>query len=259
MQGARTSGTKVPIFFRVQPKCAREEDHALSNLNITPVMRELPDVERPREKLLRYGARNLENRDLLALLLGTGAQSVSALGLADRLLVRFGSLSGVLSASVEELKSLRGVGTAKAALIVAAGEAGRRNQVSPVDRDTPIRSAGDVAQRMADRLRRLDREEVWVLLLDTKHRVVGTHVVSIGHLSGAPVHPRELFKEAIRRSAAAVVVVHNHPSGDPTPSADDLALTRRLRKVGDVVGIEVLDHVIIGDERHVSLRESGAW
>ncbi len=231
----------------------------MSNLNITPVMREIPDDERPREKLLRGGVRNLGDRDLLALLLGTGTQSVSALGLADRLLATFGSLRGVSAASIEELTGLRGVGIAKAAQIVAATETGRRVRVEPFSDERPIRSADDVARRMRVKLDGLDREEVWVLLLDTKHRVRGTHVISIGHLSGAPVHPRELFKEAIRRSAAAVVAVHNHPSGDPTPSPDDWALTKRLRQVGDVIGIELLDHVILGDNTHVSMRELGGW
>lgn len=231
----------------------------MSNVNSSPVMRELPDVERPRERLLRFGVRSLRDRELLALLLRTGTRSVSALGLADALLARFGSLHAVMSASIEELTGLRGVGAAKAAQIQAAHEVGRRVQAKPAIPDEPIRSAKDVADRMTAVMHRLDREEVWVLLLDTKHRVIGTHNVSIGHLSGAPVHPRELFKEAIRRSAAAIVVVHNHPSGDPTPSSEDLALTRRLRRVGEVVGIELLDHVIIGDHAHVSLRELGSW
>lgn len=231
----------------------------MSNVNFTPVMRELPDDERPREKLLRYGARALDNRDLLALLLGTGTRSLSALGLADRLISRFGSFSGVLTASVEELIAQRGVGIAKATLLVAAAEAARRLAAEPRHFDTPIRSAADVARHMLSLMRRLDREEVWVLLLDVKRRVLGTHLVAVGHLTGAPVHPRELFKEAVRRSAAAVIVVHNHPSGDPTPSPEDWALTQRLRQAGEILGIELLDHVIVGDKSYVSLRETGPW
>ena len=230
----------------------------MSNSNAIPVMRELPDTERPREKLLYRGAQSLDNRDLLALLLGTGTRSVSALGLADRLLVRFHSLYGVMTASVEDLATVRGIGSAKAAVLVAAHEVARRLR-EPRELDRPLRSAADVVWWVGPRMRRLEREEVWALLLDVKNRVIGEYVVSVGHLSGAPVHPRELFKEAVRRSSAAVVVVHNHPSGDPTPSGDDLALTRRLRDAGEILGINVLDHVIIGENDFVSLKEAGYW
>src|SRR5690606_39233223 len=157
-------------------------------------MRELPDTERPREKLIYRGAQSLDNRDLLAILLGTGTRSVSALGLADRLLVRFGSLYGVMTASVEDLATVRGIGHAKAAVLAGAYEVGRRLR-EPRERDRPLRSAADVVWWVEPRMRRLEREEVWALLLDVKHRVIGEHVVSVGHLSGAPVHPRELFKE----------------------------------------------------------------
>lgn len=230
----------------------------MSNVTLTPVMREIPNSERPREKLLRYGPDRLESRDLLALLLGTGTRSLSALGLADRLLVKFQSIHGIASASIEELTTLSGVGVAKAAQIVAAVELGRRLRTA-TPTDEPIRSAKDVVSRFAGKLSDARREEVWALLLDTKNRVIGKHVISIGHLSGAPVHPRELFHEAVRRSAASVIVVHNHPSGDPTPSPDDIALTKRLREAGLLIGIELLDHVVLGHNRYVSLRDSGYW
>ena len=209
--------------------------NVLTNLRAHPGMREMPPTERPREKLRRYGAERLESRDILALLLGTGTKSLSALGLADRLLARFGSFDGVLGASLEELTAVPGVGIAKAAQIKAAYEAGRRLS-TPMARERVIRSARDAVRIIEPRMRRLEREEVWALLLDVKYRVIGMHVVSIGHLSGAPVHPRELFKEAVRRSSFAVIVVHNHPSGDSTPSADDIALTRRLRRRGRAPG-----------------------
>lgn len=221
-------------------------------------MRELPPRERPREKLLYYGAARLEGRDLLAILLGTGTRALSALSLADRLLARFGSLEEVLAATVEELTETPGVGFAKAAQIVAAGELGRR--VRPERRsDAPITCAEDVVAWVRPHMQGLEREEVWALLLDAKHRVKGVRIVAIGHLSGAPVHPREVFKEAIRRSSAAIVIAHNHPSGDPTPSPSDVALTKRLRDAGELLGIPVLDHVVLGDGCHTSLKEQGYW
>ena len=219
-------------------------------------MRELPPAERPREKLRRFGAERLENRDLLALLLGTGTYKLSALGLADRLLAHFGSFDAVLDASLEELTAVPGVGIAKAAQIKAAYEVGRRLQ-TPRPKELVVRSASDAVAAVQARMRRLEREEVWALLLDVKYRIIGVHVVSVGHLCGAPVHPRELFKEAVRRSAFAVIVVHNHPSGDATPSAEDIALTRRLREAGELLGIMLLDHIILGDSAFTSLKESG--
>lgn len=230
----------------------------LSNLKAPPGMRELPEAERPREKLRRFGVERLENRDLLALLLGTGTRELSALGLADRMLAHFGSFDEVLRASLEELTAFPGVGIAKAAQIKAAYEAGRRLQ-TPRPKEFVVRSAEDAVAIVAPRMRRLEREEVWSLLLDVKCRLIGVHVVAVGHLSGAPVHPRELYKEAVRRSSFAVIVVHNHPSGDATPSADDIALTRRLREAGEVLGIALLDHIILGDSTYVSLKESGFW
>jgi len=230
----------------------------LNDLRVLPGIRELPAVERPRERLVRFGADRLENRDLLALLLGTGTRELSALGLADRLLALFGSFDRVLGASIEELTAVPGVGIAKAAQIKAAYEIGRRLQ-APSRPDLVIRSAYDAVAVAAPRMRGLEREEVWALLLDVKNRLIGVHVVSVGHLSGAPVHPRELFKEAVRRSAFAVIVVHNHPSGDATPSADDIALTRRLRDAGDLLGIALLDHIVLGDGTFTSLKESGYW
>lgn len=221
-------------------------------------MRELPPEERPREKLLRYGAARLESRDLLAILLGTGTRALSALSLADRLLARFGSLEQVLAATVEELSQTPGVGFAKAAQIVAAAELGRRSCAERRS-DAPVTCAEDVVAWVRPHMEGLEREEVWALLLDAKHRVKGVRVVAVGHLSGAPVHPREVFKEAIRCSSAAVVLAHNHPSGDPTPSPSDIALTKRLREAGELLGIPVLDHVVLGDGCHTSLKEQGYW
>jgi DNA repair protein RadC len=160
-------------------------------------------------------------------------------------------------ASVEELGQVPGMGNAKAARVLAALELGRRLVSQQGDERPQVRSAADVAGIMMPRLRDSVREEFVALLLDTKHRVIENKTISIGHLNASLVHPRELFRECVRRSAAAVILVHNHPSGDPSPSPDDLSLTKRLEEAGRLLGITVLDHVIVGDNRYISLRERG--
>lgn len=199
----------------------------------------------------------MASRELLAIILNTGTRAVSALGLADALLARFGSLKALSDASVEELCALHGIGQAKAVRLAAAFElalriGGRASCQAPL-----ICSAEDVAGLLQSEMRALDREEFRCLLLDTKNRLIETHTVSIGHLSGALVHPREVFKAAIRRSSAALIVVHNHPSGDPTPSPEDIGVTRRLHQAGELLGIELLDHVVLGRDGFVSLRQLG--
>lgn len=221
------------------------------------IIRELPAQERPRERLLNEGEQALNNRELLAILLGSGAPQQSALTLADQLLRNAGSLRGLAALDVEELRKVRGIGLAKAAQIKAAMELARRLSLEPGYERIAIRHPGDVAELMMDDLRDLDHERFMLLMLDTKHRVIKIQTLSVGDLSGTLVHPRELFKAVIRRNSAAVVLVHNHPSGDPEPSADDLDLTRRLAAGGRLLGIEVLDHIIIGDNTYVSLKERG--
>lgn len=220
-------------------------------------IRELPLVERPREKLLARGVRNLEQRDLIAILLNSGTRSLSALALADLLLAQFRSLPALAEASVEELIALHGIGEAKAVRLSAAFELGRRVHRMAGELRPTIRSAQDAVELLQDSMRRLDREEFRAILLDVKNRVLEVETISVGHLTGALVHPREVFKKAIRRSSAAVILVHNHPSGDPTPSVDDIRVTRRLVEAGKLLGIDVLDHIILGDSRYTSLKEQG--
>lgn len=224
-----------------------------------PSLREMPEGERPIEKLWFYGPEALQTRELIALMLHTGTRSVSVLSLADQLLARFGSLEGLAEASPVELTGVRGVGKAKAARLAAACEIGRRSGRLGAQERPQIRSARDVADLVLNEMRALDREEFRAILLDNRNRVIGIRVISIGHLSAVLVHPRELFKECIRKSCASVVLVHNHPSGDPEPSVDDLRMTQRLREAGKLLGIEVLDHIIVGGTRFVSMRERGAW
>lgn len=226
-------------------------------------VKDLPPGERPRERLVGLGAAALSEAELLSLVLQTGTAGATALEVAQDLL-SLGqgpddpttALAYLASAPAAELADLRGVGIAKAARIKAALELGQRLAAARGKRPA-IRRPEDAAQLVMDSMRHLDREHFQVMFLDTKHRVLGVEEVSVGHLSASLVHPRELFKGAIRRSAAAVILVHNHPSGDPTPSSEDLDLTGRLASAGRILGIEVLDHIVIGDNRYASFRERG--
>ena len=230
-------------------------------------MRRLADLapaSRPRERLDAVGAEALTAAELVALLLGTGDGTRSALGLAEDLLARHADredptgLRGLASASAAELRAVPGLGPAKAGRLLAARELGRRLTAQAVPPPTRIASVAGAWRLLAPGLEGLDRERFVVVPLDRKHAVLAVEVVAIGTLDATIVHPREIFKPAIRRSAAAILVAHNHPSGDPTPSAEDVALTRRLREAGEVLGIEVLDHLVIGRGRYASLRESTA-
>lgn len=203
------------------------------------------------------GPEGLQDRELVAVLLRAGTRSCSALHLADELLRRFGGLRGLSRARVEELAALRGVGEAKAATLLAAFELGRRMQgPDPASRPV-VRRAGDAAALVAPRLAHRDQEHFCVLLLNTRQEVIGVVETSRGGLNAASVDAREVFREAVRRSAHAVILAHNHPSGNPEPSPDDIRLTTALRQVGSLLGIPVLDHVVVGDGRFVSLRERG--
>lgn len=221
-------------------------------------VKQLPPEDRPRERLLRDGAAGLSSVDLLTVLLRTGTRSACAVEVAGRLLASYGSLHALSQATPDELLGRCGIGPAKAGAMLAAFELGRRVMAAPPARRPVIRTPGDVAALLAGQMRHLDREHFRAVLLNTRHEVLDVTGVAVGGLDSAPIHPREVFKEAVRRSAAAVILVHNHPSGTPEPSGDDVRITARLAEAGRIVGIDVLDHVIIGDGRFVSLRERGA-
>ncbi len=207
----------------------------------------------PREMLLLGQPETLTDAALLGVLIGEGRQSG-----AFELLSRHPIPDGLWRVSAEDLTELSGVGPAAAARVLACLEISRRASTWGCSRRPSISTAEDVVALCASQLRGLDREHFWALSLNTKNQLVKTTEVSVGSLNASIVHPRELFKGAVRASAAALVVVHNHPSGDPTPSGADIQLTRRLVKAGDVLGIELLDHVIIGDGgEHTSLRDLG--
>lgn len=216
--------------------------------------------DRPRERLRDRGARELSNRELVAILVGSGGRVGSAVTIAERVLAAVqGSVRRLAAVEGAALESVEGVGAATAARILAALELGRRAaaEVSERDGEPVIRGPADVHRRVGPRLRDLRQEEFHVLLLDTRHRVRREVLVTRGTLDCSLIHPREVFRLAVLEGAAGVILVHNHPSGDPTPSPEDRAVTRQLADAGRAVGIPVLDHVVIGDGRWASLAEEG--
>lgn len=223
----------------------------------SPTIKELPADQRPRERLCAYGAQALTTAELIAILIRVGTHERSAVSLGEHLMAHFGNIKGVACASVEELSKIKGVGQAKAAEIKAAIEFGNRLALFTEDVRPAIGGPRDVANLLMPDLRYLKKETLKSLLLDTKNRVLAIKTVSIGDLSSSIVHPREVFKDAVVASAASLIVAHNHPSGDPTPSADDVAVTKRLMEAGEILGIDLLDHIVIGDGKFISLKERG--
>jgi DNA repair protein RadC len=226
--------------------------------------RDLPKALQPREKYDRLGPENLSESDLLALLLRTGTTGLNVVELAESLLLQYGSLSALARASAAELQEIRGIGKEKAKILKAALEIGRRLVQENVGERPRIASPEEAAAVLRERARSLDREVFWVLLLDIKNRLIAPPAeVSKGTLNSSLIHPREIFKPAIQYSAAAVILAHNHPSGDPSPSAQDVRITKKLMEAGRTMEINVLDHIIIGRKTRegaddfLSLRESG--
>ncbi|MGC8879784.1 MAG: RadC family protein [Anaerolineae bacterium] len=220
-------------------------------------MRDVPAEERPRERLARYGAAALSTAELLAILLRTGRRGENVLTMAQHLLADCGGLVGLARISFAELQARRGLGAAKAAQIQAGIELGRRIAVaSPEERPQVTSPAAAAALLMAE-MAWLEQEHLRVLLLDTKNRVLATPTVYIGNVNTTVVRIAELFREAIRYNSTALIVAHNHPSGDPSPSPEDVQMTRQIVQAGQLLSIEVLDHLIIGHNRFVSLKEHG--
>ena len=220
-----------------------------------PAIRDFPVEERPRERLRNYGPGHLTNAELLAILLRSGLAGENVLAMATRLLARFDGLDGLTRAGYDELCATRGVSDAKACQILAALELGRRlASLTPADRPA-VGSPGDVANLLMAEMSLLEQEHFRVVLLNAKNHVLGVQSVYIGNVDSAVVRPAEVFAEAVRRTCPRVVMVHNHPSGDPTPSPEDIDVTRRIIEAGRVLDVEVMDHVIIGHQRFVSMKE----
>jgi DNA repair protein RadC len=220
-------------------------------------MKDLSPDDRPREKLLRHGPRALGDNELVALVVGSGYRRSGALGVANELLARRGGLHGLARSTCDELSRVGGIGSAKAAQIAAAIELGRRTLTRAPSARLQLRAPREVAAYLMPVFGSPPTEQFGVVLLDTKHRVMRTAIVAVGALNSAGVIPRDVFREATLAGAASVVVFHNHPSGDPCPSPDDMQLTRRLSAAGMLLGVELMDHIILGETRYCSFKEMG--
>jgi len=216
---------------------------------------DLPLSERPRERLAKLGSEALSSQEIIALILGRGIKGESVIITAQKLLSKFGNLKNLASASIEELAQVKGIGPAKAAQIKATFELSKRLENSSNENaKITVKSPEDVIKTARNQLKGKKKEHFLVFCLDTRNHLIKISTVSIGSLDCSIVHPREVFKEAISSSAASVIFIHNHPSGDPTPSEDDIKMTKRLIEAGEIIGIEVLDHIIVCDSEHLSMK-----
>jgi DNA repair protein RadC len=220
-----------------------------------PTILDFPLDERPRERLQNYGAAALSNAELLAILLRVGSPGENAVALGTRLLTEFGGLAGLARAGFRELTAIRGVNIAKAAQLKAGLELGRRLLLTSPDARPQVTSPMDAANLLMLEMGSLEQEHLRVLLLDTKNRVMDSPTVYVGNVNCSIIRVSEIFREAVRQNATALILAHNHPSGDPTPSPEDVQVTRTVIEAGTLLGIEVLDHLVIGHQRFVSLKE----
>jgi len=222
-----------------------------------PTIKELPEGERPRERLEHYGAGALSTAELLAIILRVGTKDENVIRLSQRLLTGYGGLAGLAHAPFNELTEFKGLGPAKATQLKAAFELGRRLLVAAPSERPLVKSPADAANLVMMEMAGLEQEHLRTIILDTKNHVLKVHTVYIGSLNTAVVRVGELFREAVRLNSAALIIAHNHPSGDPTPSPEDVQVTRQIVEAGKLLSIDVLDHLVIGQARWVSLKERG--
>lgn len=221
-------------------------------------IKKLPENEKPREKLLREGKEKLSNMEIISILIGSGTSTRSAMELAgDIISLDQSGIKYLAECRPEELSRIRGIGPAKACEILAAAELGRRIASLPAREGDIMKSSSDIAGRFIEKMRYYKKEHFVNVMINAKGQIIEAVEVSVGDLCSSVTHPREVFVDAVRRSAGSVIFIHNHPSGDPTPSQVDIDTTKRLMKAGEILGIPVLDHIVIGDGRYVSMRAKG--
>jgi DNA repair protein RadC len=220
---------------------------------------DLPENERPQEKMFKYGVEALSNTELLALILRSGTNGENILNLCNRILKEAGGLNGLLNLSAEEHMNLKGIKHAKAAQLLALAEISKRFKSYKANDTFKISQPKDAADLVMESMRYLKQEVLKVILVNTKNVVIMIKDISMGSLNSSIVHPREVFSDAVKRSAASLIVCHNHPSGDPSPSSEDINITHRLKECGKILGIDLLDHIIIGNGYYISLKEKGIF
>lgn len=225
----------------------------MKNTNLS--IKEIPQNDRPRERLIKYGVKVLSDSELLAIILRTGTKNLNAVLLSQKILGHYGGLKYLNESSIQELSSIDGIGEAKASIIKAAVELGIRLNGPEINVKMEINSPKDIFNILLGSMRDLKKEHFKVIFLNVKNVIIDISDLSIGTLNSSIVHPREVFYDAIKKTAYSIIICHNHPSGDPSPSNDDIKVTKRLVEVGRLIGIEVLDHIIIGDGTYISFKE----
>jgi len=221
----------------------------------SPTIKDLPAEERPRERFYKLGPQALSNTELLAIIIQSGTHRETALDLSEKLMSWSGGLTELSKSSIEELTEIRGIGRVKAISLLAALELSKRFVTIESEVRPKITSPVDVANLIMQEMRFLDKEYFRIILLNTRSEILKMVNISVGSLDSSIVHPREVFKAALKSSAKAVILVHNHPSGNPQPSSEDIKITKRLIKVGELLGVQIIDHIIIGDKNYISLKE----
>jgi len=221
-------------------------------------IRDIPAEERPIEKLLLNGPEALNNAELLAVILRTGTKGENVISLSTRLLSEFEGLNGLLNTGLSDIKRIKGIKNIKASQILAMGELFRRfNSLRAIKNNQRISSPKDVANLLINEMIDLKQEILKLIMLDTKNNILGIKDVFKGSLNSSIVHPREIFNEALKKSSSSIIICHNHPSGDPTPSKEDINITIRIKECSKIIGIDLLDHIIVGKKKFISLKEKG--